>query len=180
MCELFHFCRHYFFDSELYNTFDRLSDLLYLPMPHLPTVAEQTSTIGVNDGSNSRGIDGDEITAVGKWEDEEERRFYEDIPDLKDFVPRSILGAENGASTNEVSSPSRDKTEEEEAKKRDEATDIQRLESEMEHLKIDSSTADQDDEYVEKVLMFRARNNHLSCQASHPYSFTPAWPVTHR
>ena len=27
-----------------------------------------------------------------KWEDEEERRFFEDIQDLRDFVPKSVLG----------------------------------------------------------------------------------------
>ena len=37
----------------------------------------------------------DEIVAIGgKWEDEEEKRFFEDIQDLKDFVPASVLGVE--------------------------------------------------------------------------------------
>ena len=48
-------------------------------------------------GSNSSHINGesDEIlTTGGKWEDEEERRFFEDVQDLKDFVPSSVLGVE--------------------------------------------------------------------------------------
>ena len=31
----------------------------------------------------------------GKWEDEEERRFFEDIQDLREIVPKSILGIED-------------------------------------------------------------------------------------
>jgi regulator of nonsense transcripts 2 len=30
----------------------------------------------------------------GKWEDEEERRFFEDILDLKDYIPKGVLGIE--------------------------------------------------------------------------------------
>jgi regulator of nonsense transcripts 2 len=42
--------------------------------------------------------DTDELTVTGgKWEDEEERRFFEDLQDLKDFVPSSVLGIDNSA-----------------------------------------------------------------------------------
>ena len=34
------------------------------------------------------------MVSGGKWEDEEEKRFFEDIQDLKDFVPASVLGVE--------------------------------------------------------------------------------------
>lgn len=34
------------------------------------------------------------MASGGKWEDEEEKRFFEDIQDLKDFVPASVLGVE--------------------------------------------------------------------------------------
>lgn len=40
-------------------------------------------------------------SARGKWEDEEERRFFEDIPDLRDYVPRGVLGIEDQSSVNE-------------------------------------------------------------------------------
>lgn len=123
----------------------RLSDLLYLPMPHLPTVAEQTSSIGLADGSSSRGGDGDDVTAVGKWEDEEERRFYEDIPDLKDFVPKSILGVDGVATDDSTKSSNGDAVDDEAAQKR-EANDLLRLESEMEQLKIEPSTTADEDE----------------------------------
>lgn len=40
------------------------------------------------------GGDDEIVTSGGKWEDEEEKRFFEDIQDLKDFVPASVLGVE--------------------------------------------------------------------------------------
>ena len=48
--------------------------------------------------SRVNGESEDIITSAGKWEDEEERRFYEDIQDLKDFVPSCVLGTESGES----------------------------------------------------------------------------------
>lgn len=114
-------------------------------MPHLPTVAEQTSSIGLADGPSSRNGEGDEVTAVGKWEDEEERRFYEDIPDLKDFVPKSVLGID-GASMDSAATQ-KGVANEEEDRKRQEENDIMRLEAEMEHLKVGPlSNADDEDE----------------------------------
>jgi len=56
--------------------------------------------------SRVNGESEDVITSAGKWEDEEERRFYEDIQDLKEFVPSSVLGTESGengeAATKEI------------------------------------------------------------------------------
>lgn len=113
-------------------------------MPHLPTVAEQTGSIGLVDGSSRNG-DGDEVTAVGKWEDEEERRFYEETPDLKDFIPKSVLGVDGSSADPPV--PQKSDVHEQEARKRREEHDLMRLEAEMEHLKVDpSSTADDEDE----------------------------------
>jgi regulator of nonsense transcripts 2 len=40
------------------------------------------------------GGDDEIVASGGKWEDEEEKRFFEDIQDLKDFVPASVLGVE--------------------------------------------------------------------------------------
>jgi regulator of nonsense transcripts 2 len=53
--------------------------------------------IGSNN-PNQLTDDTDDITVTGgKWEDEEERRFFEDLQDLKDFVPSSVLGIDNAA-----------------------------------------------------------------------------------
>lgn len=84
----------------------RLSELLYLPMPTLKATAAKSDSIQI--GTNNPFLDngdlgpeeGDEMgggpggSRRGKWEDEEERRFFEDVPDLKDYVPRGVLGIE--------------------------------------------------------------------------------------
>jgi regulator of nonsense transcripts 2 len=75
-----------------------LSELLYLPLPPLPTMSQKSDSIliGVNSTSVPGEADENIIMSGGKWEDEEERRFFEDLQDLKDFVPKSILGIEEG------------------------------------------------------------------------------------
>lgn len=69
-----------------------LADLLGLPMPILPTsatlskgglqIVETTSSFTVREDGQGVGI----------WDDEEERRFYEDLLDLKEMVPSGLLG----------------------------------------------------------------------------------------
>ncbi len=44
------------------------------------------------------------IVVGGKWEDEEERRYYEDVQDLKDYVPSSVLGIDISIGATEVCS----------------------------------------------------------------------------
>jgi len=77
--------------------FLRLSELLYLPLPSLPTDSQKYDSIliGANDGGRA-GEESDDVMLIsgGKWEDEEERKFFEDVQDLKDFVPASVLGIE--------------------------------------------------------------------------------------
>ncbi|KAF8310058.1 transcription factor [Cantharellus anzutake] len=116
-----------------------LSELLYLPLPHLPTAAEQSaSQILLRDGDPSRTGDIEEVFGVGKWEDEEEQRFYEDLVDLKDFVPISILNVD-GPSTGSKDSRGLAEADDQEAKeahrKEHEDSEIRRLESEMENIK---------------------------------------------
>ncbi|KAF4563394.1 hypothetical protein EYR36_003837 [Pleurotus pulmonarius] len=81
-----------------------LSELLYLPMPTLPTSSQKSESIqiGVNNGSSLEDAD-DIVVTGGKWEDEEERRFFEDIQDLKDFVPKSVLGIDESEANAEPS-----------------------------------------------------------------------------
>ena len=64
----------------------------------------------------------------GKWEDEEERRFFEEIQDLKDFVPSSVLGVENA----EVDEAETKETERERAEKAKE--EAKKLEEELQKL----------------------------------------------
>lgn len=84
--------------EKLLSNCQSLSELLYLPVPNLPSASQKSESIMI--GSNtgrSIGEDGELLlTAAGKWEDEEERKFFEDIQDLRDYVPKSILGLEDG------------------------------------------------------------------------------------
>jgi len=80
--------------------------------------------IGSNAGKDL-GEDGELAmsTAGGKWEDEEERRFFEDIQDLRDYVPKSMLGLEDGE---DKTSPG-----EEEKKLEDLKVDMKKLDEEL-------------------------------------------------
>jgi regulator of nonsense transcripts 2 len=73
-----------------------LADLLHLPAPVFPTLATSKGNSSVlvldNSSSNPFARALDDIPVGGMWEDEEERKFYEDIVDLSEFVPGGILG----------------------------------------------------------------------------------------
>lgn len=101
-------------------------------MPTLKAASHKTESILI--GSNAGSLldtDAELEDGIrgGKWEDEEERRFFEDIPDLKDYVPKGILGVE------EESDAEKDK-EEEAAEKEKQAKarvdeDVRQLEEEL-------------------------------------------------
>jgi regulator of nonsense transcripts 2 len=109
-----------------------LSELLYLPMPSLPTASQKSDSIQI--GGNA--VSGDEedplVISGGKWEDEEERRFFEDIQDLKDFVPKSVLGIESDEKEDNEAAEEREKAEKEKAD-----AEAKKLEEELEGLKQD-------------------------------------------
>ncbi len=121
-------------------------------MPSLPTASQKSDSIliGTNSTSSFSNDDGDVInTAGGKWEDEEERRFFEDVQDLKDFVPKSILGVEEGEGKDQESEESKEKRNERHEQDREY---IKKLEEELEKLAeggLPSTSQDEDeDEYV--------------------------------
>lgn len=96
-------------------------------MPKLPTAAQQSSSILLLDGSTSRMNDGNDDALIGgKWEDEEERKFYEDITDLRDFIPKSLLGIEEGKSGTA--------TRDEQSLKAEEEAEVKKLEEKMESM----------------------------------------------
>lgn len=70
-----------------------LSDLLGLSMPTLPTAASiSKSGLQIVDSASTFTVREDGAVPGGIWDDDEERRFYESLPDLQDLVPPSILG----------------------------------------------------------------------------------------
>jgi regulator of nonsense transcripts 2 len=75
------------------------------------------------------GVSEDIITFGGKWEDEEERRFYEEIQDLKDFVPSSVLGVDSSDVDEVEKNKESNRILAEKAKE-----DVKKLEEELEKL----------------------------------------------
>lgn len=79
-----------------------LSEALAVPLPTLPPLATNTVITGTGN-SLLNAIDDDASGSGGSrgiWTDEEERRFYTDLLDLKGEVPSSLLvGSSNGKDT---------------------------------------------------------------------------------
>ncbi|KAF5380407.1 hypothetical protein D9615_004497 [Tricholomella constricta] len=106
-----------------------LSEQLYLPLPSLPTISQKSDSILIGSNNPNQLDDADEIvTTGGKWEDEEERRFFEDVQDLKDFVPSSVLGIDEADGEIEESK----ETEQERIDK--EKEEVRKLEEELQKL----------------------------------------------
>ncbi|VDC06351.1 unnamed protein product [Peniophora sp. CBMAI 1063] len=128
--------------EKLHASCQTLSELLYMPMPSLPTSSSTSASIqiGTDAGGNLR--DEDEIVVGGKWEDEEERRFFEDLQDLREMVPRSVLGIEE-----EDLKESVELTPEEKAKMEEE--EVRKLEEEL--AKLAESPEQPNTEESEKV-----------------------------
>jgi regulator of nonsense transcripts 2 len=75
-------------------------------MPVLRAATQQQTSIGVSTASSSLGATSDDMTvypAGGLWEDDEEQKFYEDLPDLADFLPKQALGVQASGNPNEES-----------------------------------------------------------------------------
>jgi regulator of nonsense transcripts 2 len=70
-----------------------LADLLSLSPPILPTAASLSkSGLQIVESGSSFQVKDDGSLLGGIWDDEEERNFYEELVDLKEVVPASLLG----------------------------------------------------------------------------------------
>ena len=79
----------------------------------------------------------DDVLAPGsKWVDEEERRFFEDIPDLREFVPASVLGVDAPTQLDDSS-----KKEEEKDRVEREKEEVRKLEEELKNLEIEGESS---------------------------------------
>ena len=130
-------------------------------MPTLPTSSSTGNSIQI--GTSTGGLlsdDADEAAFAalgGKWEDEEERRFFEDIQDLREVVPKSILGIEES-----IEAVKENNEGDTNAKKNAEDEEVKRLRDELAGLEVsggalqangkvdthDEVVEDEDDEYV--------------------------------
>lgn len=169
-------------------TIPRLSDLLYLPMPSLPTNTQKNESVILLSASSGSQHDSEEASfpTGGKWEDEEEKRFYEDLQDLRDFVPKSVLGLDSKEKQGEQQKEQEAKTDhdvKEKERKEVEQAEIQMLEKEIEGLALNgvdktpngtiNSTEGEDEEYVRLHIIVHLSTNFMK-QSSHSHSFT-AW-----
>lgn len=79
---------------ELFENFQKtlisLSDMLRLDMPLLP-VSDKVSRLKDTKSSSSNANQDESAYDQGPWESEEAKKFYESLPDLKDFLPASLL-----------------------------------------------------------------------------------------
>ncbi|KAF9451945.1 transcription factor [Macrolepiota fuliginosa MF-IS2] len=122
--------------EKLYASCQSLSELLYLPLPALPTASQKSESIQIGSAHGSMLDDSEDLVVVGgKWEDEEERRFYEDVQDLKDYVPNSVLGID---SSNEIAEGSEKEKEQERIQQ--EKEEFRQLEEELHKLQNDQPT----------------------------------------
>lgn len=82
---------------------DRLAELLGLGVPTLPSLQNTLNPSFVTSGAASGGGAGsaEELGPQSLWADEEEKKFYEDLRELRGEVPASILGVPEGEKPSE-------------------------------------------------------------------------------
>lgn len=91
---------------DLFENFQKtlvsLSDMLRLDMPILP-ISDKVSRMK-DTKSQASNANQDELSYdQGPWESEESKKFYESLPDLKDFLPAALLSAEAQSSKTSAS-----------------------------------------------------------------------------
>ena len=111
-------------------------------MPVLPTQVQKTETIIVGTGGQQENQE-ELYVSGGKWEDEEERKFFEDIQDLRDFVPKSVLGIDEKEGAEESGEMTKDLQKEKERKEMEER-EAKELEKELNRLSLEGENGNAD------------------------------------
>ncbi|KAK9898934.1 ARM repeat-containing protein [Cystobasidium minutum MCA 4210] len=103
--------------EKLWSGVQSIAESLGVPLPTLPPLASTSVITGTGTSTLSNGQSED--TTIGgpgsPWNDEEEKRFYTDLPDLRGEVPGSLLrqmddtAAESGGNEMEEEAPPTDK-----------------------------------------------------------------------
>ena len=124
-------------------------------MPTLPAATQKNDSILVSTTGQNE-VSEEIYTTGGKWEDEEERKFYEEVQDLKDFVPKSVLGIEEGEI--QPNEEDQEKIKDREAREKEE---MRKLEEELEKLSAQepgssnkeiNGSAEEEEEWVFHIL----------------------------
>ena len=109
-------------------------------MPTLPATTQKNDSILVSTTGQNE-ISEEIYTTGGKWEDEEERRFFEDIQDLRDFVPKSVLGfTETGQVTQDTTDSGSIKDDLDRERREREESEAKELEKELKRLELEDGS----------------------------------------
>ncbi|KAI5477244.1 regulator of nonsense transcripts 2 [Pseudohyphozyma bogoriensis] len=121
---------------------NQLSEVLGLSPPTLPSLTT-TSASSIVTGGGSSFANGEEIGGPGSlWADEEDKKFYEDLRDLRREVPASILGvAVEKEDGKEDAEDKKEKVEVEDGKI-DGGKEGETVDGEEEYARIDDDVAD--------------------------------------
>lgn len=80
-----------------------LSELLGVPMPKLDSSEASSNSVGLGVNLDSKSAfdraDEEFVTDQSPWEDQDSQKFYQDIMDLGDVIPPSILAQTTGIGT---------------------------------------------------------------------------------
>ncbi|PRQ75790.1 Armadillo-type fold [Rhodotorula toruloides] len=79
----------------------QLAEVLSLPLPTLPSLQSTLNASIVTAGS-SGAASGEELGPQSLWADEEEKKFYEDLVELRGKVPNALLGVAEEEKVQEV------------------------------------------------------------------------------
>lgn len=126
-------------------------------MPSLPTQTLKTDSIQLSSASGNHDAHEELYVSGGKWEDEEERKFFEDLQDLRDFVPKSLLGLDEkgekatGDEDGNTSESAQAEKEREKLEREREEEDVRKIEEELRKLKIREEKGGVEDENVHHV-----------------------------
>lgn len=119
-----------------------LADLLNLTAPTLPTAASLSkSGLQIVESTSSFTVRDDGPIAGGIWDDEEEQKFYQDLIDLKEVVPASLLGIREKSKDEDHEGNGSQREEEKEEEEAARKADEEALRKQLEQMELADSQA---------------------------------------
>ncbi|XP_036208244.1 regulator of nonsense transcripts 2 isoform X7 [Myotis myotis] len=149
-----------------------LADLLDENMPDLPQDKPTPEEHGPGIDIFTPGKPGEYDLEGGIWEDEDARNFYENLIDLKAFVPAILFKDNEKSCQNKESSKDDSKAEAKEPKDNKEVSNPDDLELELENLEINDDTlelegADEAEDLTKKLLDEQEQEDEETSTGSH-------------
>ncbi|XP_036110485.1 regulator of nonsense transcripts 2 isoform X5 [Molossus molossus] len=149
-----------------------LADLLDENMPDLPQDKPTPEEHGPGIDIFTPGKPGEYDLEGGIWEDEDARNFYENLIDLKAFVPAILFKDNEKSCQNKESNKDDSKAEAKELKDNKEVSNPDDLELELENLEINDDTlelegADEAEDLTKKLLDEQEQEDEETSTGSH-------------